>query len=375
MWIYLCIKKIKMEYNYVISGIIGLSYDWWTGQKGTTAKEVRDFLVANKDKELHIAVSSPGGHVDAGLEIYQLIRDHGNVHMHIIGMTASAATFLCMGAKSVDMVDGSLMLIHNASTSVMEWKSANKQQLDELISKFQKERDDLNTVDEVIASLYARKCKKSLQECLGKMDKAAWLSPKDALDFGLIDAIRDDVVGTQMSNSIRKYCNSITKDFGLPSMPSCSGDDAPVRSGLQKAVQWIFGQAPNKPAQKDEMKIKTLTCLAALLAVDGFLTNDDDSVAMSQEQLKKIDDRLSFLENSIKNADQEKKDLQSKLDNALTGQKTVQSELDKANEIINNLKAAPAAGTNQRPAGEEALDEEDKFLAESRESYNRIKDL
>ena len=155
-----------MEYKFIISGQIGVAFDWWTGQRGTTAKMVRDFLNEHQDEEVDIAVSSPGGYVDAGLEIYQMIKDHGKVNIHILGMTASAATFLTMGAKSVDMVDGSLMLIHNASTAVMEWQSANKEQLDELIAKYQKERDDLNTIDKVIASLYAKKNGKSVEDCM-----------------------------------------------------------------------------------------------------------------------------------------------------------------------------------------------------------------
>lgn len=124
-----------------------MAFDWWTGQRGTTALQVKSFLDAHKDEDVHIAVCSPGGYVDAGLQIYQYIKNHGKVHCHIIGMTASAATFLTMGAKEVDMVDGSLMLIHNASTEVQEWQMANKEQIDEMIAHFQKERQDLDTID------------------------------------------------------------------------------------------------------------------------------------------------------------------------------------------------------------------------------------
>ena len=109
-----------MEYQFVISGQIGVGYDWWTGQSGTTAKAVRAFLDQHKGQEVHVAVSSPGGDVAQGLEMYDAIKNHGGVCIHIVGMTASAATFLCMGAKSIDMVDGSLMLIHNASMVVDE---------------------------------------------------------------------------------------------------------------------------------------------------------------------------------------------------------------------------------------------------------------
>lgn len=168
---------------------------------------------------------SPSAHlhglVDAGLQIYQHIRNHGRVHCHIIGMTASAATFLTMGAKEVDMVDGSLMLIHNVSTKVMEWQMANKEQLDQIIAAFQKERQDLDTIDRVIASLYAKRNGKSVEECMSKMTAAAWLSPQAALDFGLIDRIVEDEDVKRKSNRLRTtFSNSIFKDFGLPSLPA-----------------------------------------------------------------------------------------------------------------------------------------------------------
>ena len=181
-----------MEYQFIISGEIGVAFDWWTGQRGTTAKMVKNFLDNHKDEEVHIAVCSPGGYVDEGLQIYQHIKNHGKVHCHIIGMTASAATFLTMGAKEVDMVDGSLMMIHNVSTRVTVWQAANKEQLDLIIAEMQKERKDLDTIDKVIASLYAKRNGKSIDECQGLMKEAAWLSPQDALDFGLIDHIVED---------------------------------------------------------------------------------------------------------------------------------------------------------------------------------------
>lgn len=189
-----------MKYQFIISGEIGVAFDWWTGQRGTTAEQVKNFLDAHKDEDVDIAVCSPGGYVDSGLQIYQYIKNHGRVHVHILGMTASAATFLTMGAKEVDMVDGSLMMIHNVSTHVTVWQAANKEQLDQLISEMQKERKDLDTIDKVIASLYAKRNGKSVDDCLEKMTAAAWMSPQDALDFGLIDRIVEDEDVKKKSN-------------------------------------------------------------------------------------------------------------------------------------------------------------------------------
>ncbi len=48
-----------MEYKSIIPGQIGVAFDWWTGQRGTTAKMV---VTTNEhqDEEVDIAVSSPG---------------------------------------------------------------------------------------------------------------------------------------------------------------------------------------------------------------------------------------------------------------------------------------------------------------------------
>ena len=374
-----------MEYQFIISGEIGVAYDWWTGQRGTTAKDVRDFLAAHKDEEVHIAVSSPGGYVDAGLEIYQLVKDHGKVHMHILGMTASAATFLTMGAQSVDMVDGSLMLIHNASTAVMEWQSANKKQLDELIAKYQKEREDLNTIDKVIASLYAKRSGKSIEDCMAKMDKEAWLSPQDALDFGLIDAIREDGEASKHAKNLRRiYSNNIFKEFGLPPFPQQQESETvadengnPTKSFIQKSVEAVRAFFRNEPAVNEKPMIKTFVNVMALLAITaGFKPNEDDTISLSQDQMKKVDDQLGTLEQQVKDANEAKDDLQKKLDAANAALKKAQDDLSAAEEKVKNLQGAPGDETSQKPADIHEKDDEDEmFLNEARESYNRIKDL
>ena len=122
-----------MKYDFYITGTIGVEYDWWTGQRGTTANMVKNFLRDHKDKEVTIAVSSLGGYIDDGLTIMEYIKDHGKCNMVIIGMTASAATVLCMKAKSVKIARGSMMLIHNSSQMLDVWTSANKEQIDNII--------------------------------------------------------------------------------------------------------------------------------------------------------------------------------------------------------------------------------------------------
>ena len=343
-----------MEYQFIISGEIGVAFDWWTGQRGTTANQVKNFLDAHKDEDVHIAVCSPGGYVDAGLQIYQHIKNHGRVHCHIIGMTASAATFLTMGAKEVDMVDGSLMLIHNVSTEVWEWQMANKEQLDQLIAFFQKERKDLDTIDRVIASLYAKKNGKSVEDCMTKMTAAAWLSPQDALDFGLIDRIVDDEDVKKKSNRLRTtFTNSIFKDFGLPSLPADTTDGLsavvdqegnPAEGFMQKATAWMQKRFPKLFAEESTNPMKKVfTCLCALLAVQDFEVTDG-KITITEENAGKIEGQLDQLGKDLQAAKDAQADLQTKLDQAL------QDVKDRDTQIA-NLKKAPGA-EDEVPAGE-----------------------
>ena len=382
--IYLCAVNIydAMEYQFIISGEIGVAFDWWTGQRGTTANQVKNFLDAHKDEDVHIAVCSPGGYVDSGLQIYQHIRNHGRVHAHIIGMTASAATFLTMGAKEVDMVDGSLMMIHNVSTRISVWQAANKEQLDMLIAEMQKERKDLDTIDKVIASLYAKRNGKSIDECQEKMKAAAWLSPQDALDFGLIDSIVDDEDVKKKSNRLRTtFTNSIFKDFGLPSLPVdtterlaavVDQEGNPAEGFMQKATAWFEKRFPKLFANESTNPMKKVfTCLAALLAVQDFEVKDG-KVTLTEEQTGKIEDHVAQLEKGVKDAKDAEKaakdaqtDLQTKLDKAL---KDVQDR----DQMIANLKKAPGAegGTS---AGEHVDEGAGEITAQS--MLNEIKNF
>lgn len=363
-----------MKYDYVISGAIGVRYDWWTGQQGTTAQMVRDFLAKREGEVVDIAVSSPGGDVAQGLEIYQAIKDHGKCNMHIIGMTASAATFLCMGAKSVDMVDGSLILIHNASTLVAEWTAANKGQLDQIIAKYQKERQDLDTIDKVIASLYANRCGKKVEDCLAKMDKAAWLTAQDALDFGIIDEIRKDDSCKKKKCS---YSNDIFKSYGLPPFPQEPATDEfgnPSKSLIEKTIEAVKNAIKrDKSNQNSYTMVNIFNHIMGVLTVTGGLpTNDKDEVVLTQEQTKLIDDKLGDLTKQVTDLTTAKDADKQTIQNLQDELKQVKDQLAASEEKVKNLGGAPGADTSQ--AGLETKDDSFEATANrAQELFNSIR--
>lgn len=338
-------KGKQMKYGMMICGTIGAGYDWWSGTYGTRSKDVKAYLDAHQDEEVHIAVSSPGGFVDEGLTMYQLIKDHGKVNVHILGMTASIATVLCMGAKHVDMSVGSTMLIHNASTGVTVWESANKAKLDELIRDWQKQRNDLDTIDKVIASVYAKKSGKSSDDILAQMEKANWLSPSQALELGLIDEIKDldEEDKMRQTNLAKRFNNSVCSNLGLPPLPHVTAAEEPSKTFLEKAYCSLKEMFKNN-SQIIKMKKKFLNLQTILDRKDDFEVTDE-KITLTDAEMQKIEDSLvqkqkDFEEKStaLDAAEKKAKDLEAQM---AEKDKDIQAK----NQEIKDLKGAPGADT------------------------------
>lgn len=325
-----------MKYDYYITGTIGQAYDWWTGTKGTTSNMLKSFLDANKDKEVNILVSSPGGYVDEGITMSEYIAAHGKCNMYIVGMTASAATILCMKAKTVNIVNGSLMLIHNCSEDVALYGSANKQAYDKLIAKFQERSSELDTIDKAIASIYSFRNKKSIDENMKRMDQEKWMLPEEAKAFGLVDNIVDDDEQKAAAKNIRNTAaakEGFTDHFGLPKIPVSKQDEGfftRMRKQLGGIMAFIENIAPiedNNTNSKTTSKMKKIVknCMCAILGVTDFEATDDGKVTLTEEQLQKVEDGLSSKDTSIANLTKERDDAK----NALTAAESAKAQAEK----------------------------------------------
>ena len=93
--------RAAVEEENSISIFDPIGYDWWTGE-GVTAKRISAALRAMKDADVVVNINSPGGDVFEGLAIYNLLREHkGKVTVRVLGLAASAASFIAMAADEV----------------------------------------------------------------------------------------------------------------------------------------------------------------------------------------------------------------------------------------------------------------------------------
>ena len=318
---------------------------------------VKSKLQPLKGKPCTVRINSYGGDVQTALDIRQQFIDHGQVTAYIIGMTASAATILAMGARKVVMSRYALMLVHPCSTAVTNWGYYNKEELAKAIEKLRKAQADLKTLDRVVASIYAAKVGDSN---VGKMEalmhEARWIGAEEALRLGLIDEIdpdeeQPDPAKEPMTDAQREHIvacglpvptfntNTASTNTNTASITTtATATEQQMRKTIGEAVrdffETIFARAAKpscaaKPqgaaaATTDDkphntntpiMNTQTLTpaTLCAKLGV-AHITATDGKVTFTTEQ-------IDALEKAIKALEDEKNDAEAKL-NATDGDTT-----------------------------------------------------
>lgn len=316
---------------------------------------VKSKLQPLKGKPCTVRINSYGGDVQTALDIRQQFIDHGQVTAYIIGMTASAATILAMGAHKVVMSRYALMLVHPCSTAVTNWGYYNKEELAKAIEKLRKAQADLKTLDRVVASIYAAKVGDSN---VGKMEalmhEARWIGAEEALRLGLIDEIDPDeeqpdpakepmtdaqrehivacglpvptfntntastntntasitTTATATEQQMLKTIGEAVRDFfetifARAAKPSCAAKPAEAKPQGAAAAT-----ADDKPHNTNTpiMNTQTLTpaTLCAKLGV-AHITATDGKVTFTTEQ-------IDALENVIKALEDEKNEAEAKLD-------------------------------------------------------------
>lgn len=323
---------------------------------------VKSKLQPLKGKPCTVRINSYGGDVQTALDIRQQFIDHGQVTAYIIGMTASAATILAMGARKVVMSRYALMLVHPCSTAVTNWGYYNKEELAKAIEKLRKAQADLKTLDRVVASIYAAKVGDSN---VGKMEalmhEARWIGAEEALRLGLIDEIdpdeeQPDPAKEPMTDAQREHIvacglpvptfntNTASTNTNTASITTtATATEQQMRKTIGEAVrdffETIFARAAKpscaaKPAEAKPhdaaaattddkphntntpiMNTQTLTpaTLCAKLGV-AHITATDGKVTFTTEQ-------IDALEKAIKALDDEKNEAEAKL-NATDGDTT-----------------------------------------------------
>lgn len=228
------------NYHIFLKGEVGSR---WSGN--FTSDMVNWILDKHKDSEVNVLINSLGGYTHEGLAISSLFKIHGNVHVHFIGQSASAATIAAMGAKKISIDADAMFLVHRCSGVVLEWAYMNTEQIDEFIKKLEKQKEEQSTIDTVVANLYAKRCKKSKEELLQLMSKDTWLTAREALDWGFVDEITDDAEDKEPLSESKAAAMS---SAGMPLPPGFKGKKGSLFNRLLEFLRSNHQDSENETA-------------------------------------------------------------------------------------------------------------------------------
>ena len=323
-----------MEYQIEITDTIG----YWE----CSYYYVRQKLNECKKKPVNVKISSIGGDVWEALKIYQLFKDHGQVTAYLSGIVASAATFLSLGAAKVVVNKNTLYMIHNSMSWVDTWGYLNKEEIQTAIKELQKTAERNEKIDHLIASIYADRSGKDIQDFKDAMTKETWMLPAEVKAMGLADEISEEDAPGVNAKMIARITAA-----GMPKLPENieienEEDYHPgFISRVAADVAKVLNPNPTVPIVTDEtnnnnniiMK-KVFNSVMALLVVDALACNND-KFEITETQMTAIDNALAGVA-SVKD------DLQKAIDAKVAAEKSladVTAAKDAADQKANDLQA------------------------------------
>ena len=345
-----------MDYQLILNTTIGC----WNCSK----TYVREVLSRYKDKPVNVLISSPGGLLDDGLDIMRQFKDHGDVTVYISGFTASAATVAAMGAKRIVMGKYSFFLVHKCSNFIDAWGSYNADQIQKLIEDLEANKKENDKIDVVLAQLYADRCGKPISEILDVLKEGKWLNATEALELGLIDEISTEDKKQNLSLADKdKFVN-----MGLPVEQLNFGEDEAPSWFSRFLASFNGKKKENATTQEDNgdksnnnsttMK-KKFNSVGKVLGKEDFDTTAEGTVAITGDEMQKVEDHVTSLESSVaeKDAtiaerDSTIADLNTQIENLKKGSSAEDSEIVKTNE-----------------------NEDFDVVTRSKEMFNGVKDL
>mgnify|MGYP001969333761 CR=1 FL=1 len=157
----------------------------WLGE-GVTSKRIAAALRSVGDEtDIVVNINSPGGEVEEGLAIFQLLKQHkGHVEVRILSMAASIASVIALAGDTVKMSKYGVLMVHDAWWGMF----GNSRDLREAA-------DHLDKVSERISQVYADKTGRPTQEMRALMQAGGsvldgtYLTAEEALELGFIDGL------------------------------------------------------------------------------------------------------------------------------------------------------------------------------------------
>lgn len=220
----------------------------WDGSSGVDAKAFAAELdKVPRDQPITLRIHSPGGSVFDGLAIYNLLSNRRDqITARIDGVALSAASFIAMAAKTIEMPKTGRMMIHDAQGFVVGDSAAMK----EMAALLDRESNN-------IAAIYAARNGKTTADMRALMAKTTWMNGDEAKAIGLADVVTE---GASVKNDFDLSRFSIVpeRDLQNKSAPTGAGKNQPQIMNKDKMIALLNKWGVNIPDNATDEQLTAL---------------------------------------------------------------------------------------------------------------------
>ena len=215
-----------------------------------TAEGLRTELVEANGSDVEFHISSRGGVVFEGIEMFNLIRAYkGNTKSVLTGIAASMGSYILLASDKVVAYDNATFMIHNA----LSFAIGNHNDM-------RKTADVLESLSGMLAKVYASKTGKSMKEIKALMDDETWSFGQEILDAGFVDEIIESPESEGDTDG--KESALISARASVESCLTRMRDSEAANDDFTKAVAYVDSMAlllppteKKKPSEGDPEKV------------------------------------------------------------------------------------------------------------------------
>lgn len=207
------------------------------GMWGINAQQFLRELKNIQAGTINLSINSPGGSVFDALAIFNGLRASGKtINVTVLGIAASAASYLAMAGDKITMPENTFLFIHNPINAVY----GNAEDM----------RDMADVLDKIGASLtatYAKRWKGTDEELTAALAAESYLTAAECLELGLCDEVTPAI--------------EAKAKFDIENLPA--------------NIQALFAPAPPAPAAllADEPLAARVTALCAEAGLTEFVAH------------------------------------------------------------------------------------------------------
>lgn len=307
-----------------IDGFIGELF--WEESKNTVKAIKAKLKEISKLKATKIIVNinSPGGFVDAGLGIHDILAGHkAEIETNVYGLTASMATVIAQAGDKRRMSDNALFLIHQP----MNGNFAN-------VTEGEQNLEELKKVNSRMVNIYDKRNDVSSEEDIrGLMGvnngNGKWIDADEALDLGYIDEIFEPMQAAASVIDPVAQLRLRLPDVPIGKTPTATNDDNLTFNDMKKEFQALLATLKGLLTTKKEGSDDDTISTEAQTAIDS-LQAQIDKVGNQEEQVETLAGQVTAHEATIATMTTEKEAVDASMATATGEIATLKTDLVKA---------------------------------------------